>query len=402
HHFLDARRVDAPVGDELGESQLRHLAAHGVEAGEQHRLGGVVDDQVDARERLEGADVAPLAADDAALHGVVGDGHHRDADGGRHLGGAALDRLRDDVLRALARLVVGALQRGARAPRLLALQLLVDALEHLLLGLLARQLRHLLQAGVDLGLAGAELLLARGQLGGALVEALLDLVEAQRAHVLLLAAAVEALLELVELVAVALQLLALLAHGGARLLGLLAGARELLLGGAAVALQVLGEALALAALVLLPAQACLRQLGLHLRGGLVGDALRLALGLGQARLGAALGVGLGLGVLAALERPGGHGADHEAEREQQQAVQEAAHSATSSTSSSARLGAGAPLSCASTSSRTRAISCGSAATASAAFSLPCPRRVSPNENHEPDLVITPRSAATVTRSPSLS
>jgi hypothetical protein len=33
-----------------------------------NRLGRVVDDQVDPRRLLEGADVAALAADDAALH----------------------------------------------------------------------------------------------------------------------------------------------------------------------------------------------------------------------------------------------------------------------------------------------------------------------------------------------
>ena len=47
------------------------LAADRVEAAEQHRLGGVVDDQVDPGDLLEGADVAALAADDPALH-VVG------------------------------------------------------------------------------------------------------------------------------------------------------------------------------------------------------------------------------------------------------------------------------------------------------------------------------------------
>src|SRR5690606_9822121 len=125
HDFLDARRVDAPVGDQLGEGELGDLAADGVEARQQHRLRRVVDDQVDTREGLEGADVAALAADDAPLHGVVGDRHHRHGDGGRHLGSAPLDGLRHDVVRLLPGFGVGLLQRGPDAHRLLAFELAV-------------------------------------------------------------------------------------------------------------------------------------------------------------------------------------------------------------------------------------------------------------------------------------
>ena len=69
--LLDPRRVDAPVLQQLLERHARDLAAHAVEAGEDDRVGRVVDDEVDAGEVLQRADVAALAADDAALH-VVG------------------------------------------------------------------------------------------------------------------------------------------------------------------------------------------------------------------------------------------------------------------------------------------------------------------------------------------
>jgi hypothetical protein len=69
---LDPLRVDAAVGDETFQSKPADLAPHRVEAGEQHRLGRVVDDEVDAGHRLEGADVTALTADDAALHLVAG------------------------------------------------------------------------------------------------------------------------------------------------------------------------------------------------------------------------------------------------------------------------------------------------------------------------------------------
>ena len=68
HRLLDPARVNAPVGDELGERHAGDFAAHRVEARKDHCLGGVVDDEVYAGRLLEGADVATLAADDSALH----------------------------------------------------------------------------------------------------------------------------------------------------------------------------------------------------------------------------------------------------------------------------------------------------------------------------------------------
>ena len=91
-HLLDARRMDAPVGDQALEREARDLAAHRIEARQDHRLGRVVDDDVDAGEGLERADVAPLAADDAALHVVARQVHHRDGRLGDVIAGVALDR----------------------------------------------------------------------------------------------------------------------------------------------------------------------------------------------------------------------------------------------------------------------------------------------------------------------
>ena len=96
HHLLDPRGVEAPVRDQLQQGDPRHLAAHRVERGEHDRLRGVVDDQVDAGGLLQGADVAPLLADDAPLHLLVGDGHRRLGRLDRGLGGAALDGLGHD------------------------------------------------------------------------------------------------------------------------------------------------------------------------------------------------------------------------------------------------------------------------------------------------------------------
>ena len=47
-HLLDARGVDAAVGYEVLERDAGGLSTHGVEAGEDDRLGGVIDDEGDA------------------------------------------------------------------------------------------------------------------------------------------------------------------------------------------------------------------------------------------------------------------------------------------------------------------------------------------------------------------
>lgn len=71
-HLLDADRVDPAVLDELGKGHAGDLAAYGVEAAEQDGGRRVVDDDVHAGDVLEGADVAALAPDDAALDVVGG------------------------------------------------------------------------------------------------------------------------------------------------------------------------------------------------------------------------------------------------------------------------------------------------------------------------------------------
>ena len=46
-HLLDARRMDAPVGDEVLERDACGLAANGIEARKDDGLGGVIDDERD-------------------------------------------------------------------------------------------------------------------------------------------------------------------------------------------------------------------------------------------------------------------------------------------------------------------------------------------------------------------
>ena len=108
-------------------------------------LGRVVDDQVDAGRLLEGADVAPLAADDPALHLVVRQVH----DGHRVLGGVVrgdpLHRGQDDVAGLLGGLLAGPpLDRPGELDRVV-LGLLADRLEEERLGVLGRHAADLLE-----------------------------------------------------------------------------------------------------------------------------------------------------------------------------------------------------------------------------------------------------------------
>ncbi len=153
--------MDPAILDELRERQTSHLPADRVEAADEHRLGGVVDDEIDASGLLQGADVAALAADDAALHLVRGDGHH----GHGHLGGVvdhdALDGGDHDVASTfLGRLTSGALDGPGQAHGIV-LGLIADLLQERGLGLLRGHLAHPLECD-DLLLAGPTQLLALG------------------------------------------------------------------------------------------------------------------------------------------------------------------------------------------------------------------------------------------------
>ncbi|CAN4072520.1 choloylglycine hydrolase, partial [Dysosmobacter welbionis] len=93
HHLLNVGGMDAAVGDQLLQGQAGDLPPHRLEAGDGDGLGRVVDDEIHTRQGLDGADVAALAADDAALHLVIGQGNHTDGHFGHLVGSAPLDGL---------------------------------------------------------------------------------------------------------------------------------------------------------------------------------------------------------------------------------------------------------------------------------------------------------------------
>ena len=184
--------MDAAVLDQLLERRARDLAAKPVERRENDGLRRVVDDEVDARQMLEGADVAALATDDPALHVVgreldhghgrlrrvagrdplerVGDQRPRPAAGLRAcflllLADALRELMADQVLRALEQMSLRLRDRQTADPLeldergvLRRLQLLLELLDvHL-------AVVHALFTALDLDLLTLDLVLGRGHL----------------------------------------------------------------------------------------------------------------------------------------------------------------------------------------------------------------------------------------------
>ena len=148
HHLLDAGGVDAAVHDQLLQGDAGHLAANRIEGGDDHGLRRVVDDQIDAGGGFEGADVAALAADDAALHVVVGQRHHGDG-GLRHVvGGALLNRQGDDVAGLFVGLLPGLGLHLAHHHGGVVVGVLLNAIHQDLLGLVGGHAGDALQLGL--------------------------------------------------------------------------------------------------------------------------------------------------------------------------------------------------------------------------------------------------------------
>src|SRR5258708_5702908 len=66
--LFDACRVNAPVEDQFAQRTLGDFAPHRVEAGDRDGFRRIVYHHVDARGLLKGANVAPVAPDDATFH----------------------------------------------------------------------------------------------------------------------------------------------------------------------------------------------------------------------------------------------------------------------------------------------------------------------------------------------
>ena len=191
HHLLNVGGMDTTVGNELLQRHAGDLAADGLKAGHGNGLGGIVDNEIGTGSRFDGADVAALAADDAALHLVIGQGYHTDGDLGDMVGGAALDGGGHDLAGTLVGLLLGAgfdlLDLHSSLVGHLGLHLLDevilgllggkagDALQHL--GLAALNKADLLLLTVGGGVLGSQRLLLLLQSFGLFVDVLFFLLQ---------------------------------------------------------------------------------------------------------------------------------------------------------------------------------------------------------------------------------
>ncbi len=96
HNVLNAGGMDAAVLNEPFQRHFGHLAAQGAVGGKDDGFGRVVDDQVHAGGCLQSADIAALAADDAAFHVFAGQGHSGDGLLVHIIAGVALDDVAED------------------------------------------------------------------------------------------------------------------------------------------------------------------------------------------------------------------------------------------------------------------------------------------------------------------
>ena len=71
HDLFDSPRMDPAVGDQPLQGDAGDFPANGIEPGNDHGLGRVVDDQVYAGCRFQSADISPFPSDDPPLHLLV-------------------------------------------------------------------------------------------------------------------------------------------------------------------------------------------------------------------------------------------------------------------------------------------------------------------------------------------
>src|SRR3954447_1158958 len=175
--LLDTGRMDAPVLKQLLECHARELAADAVEAREHDRARRVVDDEVDAGEILEGADVAALPADDAALHVIGGQVDNRHRRLGRVARRHALHAHGEDVADTALGVALGLLLDLADDAGRVVARALLDLGQQDLLGLGDAEAGDALELAQVLLLALVEQLALAVELARAVVERALALLE---------------------------------------------------------------------------------------------------------------------------------------------------------------------------------------------------------------------------------
>ena len=139
HRLLDAGGVDTAIADQTLQRHAGHLAAGLVKGGQGDGFRGIIDDQIHAGSGLQCADVAALAADDAALHLIAGQRYHADGGLAAMVGSAAADGLSDEVAGDVIAVFLQVGLVGSNAHSLFVGQLLVHLVQQHLAGVLLTQ-----------------------------------------------------------------------------------------------------------------------------------------------------------------------------------------------------------------------------------------------------------------------
>ena len=135
HHFLNAGGVDAAVGNQAFQGNPGNLTAHRLKAGQGNGFRRVVDNQINAGESFNGANIPAFPANNPALHFIVGQRHHGDCRFRHMVGSAALDGQGDDFPGGLVGFFPGLLLHFHDLHGLFVDQLVFQVFQQVFLGL---------------------------------------------------------------------------------------------------------------------------------------------------------------------------------------------------------------------------------------------------------------------------
>src|SRR5688572_18385450 len=153
--------MDASVVHQPFQRHLRDFPAQWVEARNDHRFGCFVNNQIDPGGRFDRTDVAAFPADDASLHGVIGNRNDGNCRFGHIVAYDSLYGGRDDLSGFALCILSGFLQRPFRNTSGVEARLALHFLEQIFLGFLGGHARNTLQ-----GLAVLSLSLGAGRFLG--------------------------------------------------------------------------------------------------------------------------------------------------------------------------------------------------------------------------------------------
>src|SRR3989338_2041059 len=146
HHLFNPSGMDSTVANQILQGDPGDFPAVHVKAGDRNGLRGVIDDNIDARGGLEGADITAFPADDAAFHLVARQRNDRYRRAGRMIRGAALNSAGDNLARLFIRGLPDLLLCGPNTHGLLVNNLRIPTPQKKALGILLAHRGYFLQA----------------------------------------------------------------------------------------------------------------------------------------------------------------------------------------------------------------------------------------------------------------